>query len=180
MAVHRLFVAATPPAAIRAALIAAMGGVPGARWQTDEQLHITLRFIGEVERHRAEDIAASLGHVRHPAMMLALGACGTFARQGRIDTLWAGIQPRDRIKPLHDKIDRVLVQVGVPADTRAFLPHITLARFARGAAPTAEVAQRLSIALLPAFPIERFALYESHLSADGASYEPIAHYPLQG
>ncbi len=85
-----------------------MGGVPGARWQSDEQLHVTLRFVGEVDRHQAEDIAAALGHVRHPRSMLRTGPVGTFERQGRIDTLWVGIQPRDRIAPLHDKIDRAL------------------------------------------------------------------------
>jgi 2'-5' RNA ligase len=178
MAAHRLFVAATPPAAVRAALIGAMGGVPGARWQSDEQLHITLRFIGAVDRHQAEDIAAVLGNVRHPALTLALGPSGTFERQGRIDTLWVGIQPRDRIAPLHDRIDRALAQAGIAADRRAFVPHVTLARFARGAAPPIGIAQRIAIPQLPPFPLARFALYESHLGADGAVYEAIAHYPL--
>ena len=179
MADHRLFVAATPPATIRAALTVAMGGMPGARWQTDEQLHVTLRFIGSVDRHQAEDIAAVLGHVRHPPIMLELGTVGTFDRQGRIDTLWIGIQPRDRIAPLHDRIDRALVQAGVPADARAFRPHVTLARFTRGTAPDRAMASRMTIPPLPAFAIERFALYESHLGAGGASYEAIAHYQLR-
>jgi len=50
---HRLFVAIRPPAAIRAILLGAMGGISGARWQSEDQLHLTLRFIGEVDRHRA-------------------------------------------------------------------------------------------------------------------------------
>src|SRR3546814_10503522 len=60
---HRLFVAIRPPAAIRKALLSIMGGVEGARWQSDDQLHLTLRFIGEVDRHRADDIAAALATV---------------------------------------------------------------------------------------------------------------------
>jgi len=178
MTMHRLFVAATPPAAIRAALVASMGGVPGARWQSDTQLHITLRFIGEVDRHRAEDVAVALGHVRHPAITPQLGACGSFDRQGRIDTLWVGTQPRDCVASLHDAVDRALAQAGVSADARAFLPHITLARFPRSAAPTAEVAQQISIAPLPPFVINRITLFESRLGAEGASYEAIARYPL--
>ena len=65
---HRLFVALRPPPAIRARLLAAMGGVPGARWQDDDQLHLTLRFIGEVDRPVAEDIAAALGTIHAPPL----------------------------------------------------------------------------------------------------------------
>ena len=65
---HRLFVAIRPPAEIRRALTALMGGVAGARWQDDDQLHLTLRFIGEVDHHRAEDIAAALGGLHASAV----------------------------------------------------------------------------------------------------------------
>ena len=66
-----------------------MGGIAGARWQDDDQLHLTLRFIGEVDRHVATDVAAALGSVRHPPFELAVSGVGTFDRKGRIDTLWA-------------------------------------------------------------------------------------------
>jgi RNA 2',3'-cyclic 3'-phosphodiesterase len=94
MAHHRLFVALRPPAVTRTTLLGIMGGLPGARWQDDAQLHCTLRFIGEVDRHRAEDIAAALERVRRPAMTLSLGSAGMFERNGRVDTLWIGVQPR--------------------------------------------------------------------------------------
>ncbi|MBL0915966.1 MAG: RNA 2',3'-cyclic phosphodiesterase, partial [Sphingopyxis sp.] len=67
MSTHRLFVALRPPHSIRLALIAAMHGISGARWQDDEQLHLTLRFIGEVDHHRAADIAAALGSPYAPS-----------------------------------------------------------------------------------------------------------------
>ena len=178
MAGHRLFVAARPPARIRAALIGAMGGVTGARWQDDEQLHMTLRFVGEVDRHQAEDIAVALGHVRHPAIAASLGACGTFERQGRIDTLWVGVEPRAALAALHARIDRALGQAGVAPDRRAFLPHVTLARFGRGAAPAADVVMRIAIPARGPFAVDRMILFESRLGSDGARYEAIAHYPL--
>src|SRR3546814_1491418 len=62
---HRLFVALEPPAAVRHQLLDLMGGIANARWQTEAQLHLTLRFIGEVDRHRAEDVAAALGGIHH-------------------------------------------------------------------------------------------------------------------
>ena len=68
---HRLFVALRPPPDIRDALVDVMDELPGARWQDEEQVHVTLRFIGEVERHQAEDIAAALATVSAPALRSA-------------------------------------------------------------------------------------------------------------
>src|SRR3546814_15452040 len=55
---HRLFVALEPPAAVRHQLLDLMGGIANARWQTEAHVHPTLRFIGEVDRHRSTDVAA--------------------------------------------------------------------------------------------------------------------------
>jgi 2'-5' RNA ligase len=73
---HRLFVAIELPVAVRDRLLAAMGGVSGARWQRDDQLHLTLRFIGEIDRHIAQDIAAALGGVHAAPFELALRRVG--------------------------------------------------------------------------------------------------------
>ncbi len=176
---HRLFVALRPAAPVRARLLGIMGGVPGARWQNDAQIHCTLRFIGEVDRHRAEDIAALLGRVRHPAMTLTLGDVGTFDHAGRIDTLWIAVQPREQVKALHDKIDRLLGQAGVPPDERAFLPHITLARFSRSALPPSDMASRIVRPPSEPFTVASFELCESHLGSEGAVYDTVARYPLE-
>ncbi len=89
---HRLFVALRPPRAIREQLLATMAGVPGARWQDDEQLHLTLRFVGEVDRHLSEDLAAALGSVRHPPVAVSLDGVGSFMRGGR-GAIWGGHSP---------------------------------------------------------------------------------------
>ncbi len=178
MAHHRLFVAIRPPAPVRARLLGLMGGVPGARWQTDEQIHCTLRFIGGVDRHQAEDIATLLGRVRHPVMALTLSEVGAFERGGRVDTLWIGVQPREPIKALHDKIDRLLGQAGVAPDSRAFLPHITLARFSRSTPGPRNVARRIGPPPIEPFVAASFELYESHLGSEGAVYETVARYQL--
>jgi 2'-5' RNA ligase len=175
---HRLFVAIRPPRAMRAALLAAQGGVPGARWQDDEQLHLTLRFIGEVDRHRAEDIAAALGTIQAPRFQLALDGIGQFDRRNRPDSLWAGVKPHAPLKALHNKIDQALIRIGVAPEGRAYLPHITLARFSRGAAPGVSPAL-FTEALLPvAAEVREFCLFESELGAEGASYTIAARYPL--
>src|SRR4028118_2034772 len=90
---HRLFVAIRPPASIRARLLSAMGGISGARWQTDDQIHLTLRFIGEVDRHAARDIDAALASIHHPRFDIALSGLGTFHRRGQAAGGGAGAAP---------------------------------------------------------------------------------------
>ena len=71
---HRLFVAIRPPETVRERLLDLMEGMPGMRWQDDGQLHLTLRFIGEVDRPVAEDLSAALQHIRFERFSLALSA----------------------------------------------------------------------------------------------------------
>jgi len=175
---HRLFVAIRPPRAVRAALLAAMGGVANARWQSDEQLHLTLRFVGEVDRHTAEDVAAALGTVHHPRFHLALDGIGQFDRKGRVDTLWAGVAPHEPLKALHNKVDQALVRVGIPPESRAYLPHITLARFGRNAGPVEGLMIRSGGVTSATEEIDQFCLYESSLSRDGSVYTIVERYPL--
>lgn len=176
---HRLFVAIRPPQAIRTRLIDLMEGVSGARWQDEDQLHLTLRFIGEVDRHRAEDIATALASIRHPRFDIALSGLGTFERRGRPVTLWASVAPHAPLKALHKKIDQAVQRAGAEADRRAYLPHITLARLGPGAGAISGLIQARGGVSSPSFTVEAFRLYESHLSANGASYSVVEQYPLQ-
>lgn len=180
MSTHRLFVALRPPRPIRDILIAAMHGISGARWQNDEQLHLTLRFIGEVDRHQAEDIAAALGALYAPPVRARIAGAGMFERQGRPHMVWAGIEPHDALAALHRKIDQLLARVGVAPETRAFTPHVTLARLNRGAGPVAPFLAQGSGLSSPAFEFAHVTLYESELGHGGSRYHPVARYPLDG
>ena len=176
----RLFVALRPPPAIRAQLAATMDGVLGARWQDDEQLHITSRFIGEVERPVAEDIAAALGQIHADAPVVALQGVGRFERRGATTALWAGIAPHDALAALHRKVDQACIRAGLLPEHRAYLPHVTLARLARGAAgPDADrwIATHAGLASAP-FALPHLVLYESILNRDGARYEPVMRWAL--
>lgn len=178
---HRLFVALRPPAAVRAALRGIMAGVPHARWQDDDQLHLTLRFIGEVERPQAEDIAAALGHVGPESIAIALNGVGRFDKSGRTDAIWAGVSPHDALHRLHKKVDRALQAVGLPPEGRAYLPHITIARLQRSAGVEAQVdrylADHATLTSAPFAP-SHMTLFESRLGRDGALYEPIERWPI--
>ena len=179
MAMLRLFVGLRPPAPIRAQLRALMGGIPGARWQDDGQLHITLRFIGEVDERAAEDAALALSSVRWPPLAVALEGVGTFDNRGRINALWAGIRPREGLAGLHRKIDQALVRAGQPPERRAYLPHITLARMNAPAEAAERFVEAHAGLASPSFALDHFYLFESHLGHEGARYEAVERYPLQ-
>ena len=175
---HRLFVAVRPPPEIRRRLLAAMGGITGARWQTDDQLHITLRFIGEVDRHLARDVHAALGAVYHRRFEAAVTGVGTFETRGRSELVWAGVAPLEPLRALHKKVDHALARVGIEPDRRAFHAHITLARLGRSAGPAHNFLAEAGGLSTPAFTVDSFALFESRLSPEGAVYTPVEVYAL--
>lgn len=175
---HRLFVALRPPVSIRAALRDLMHDVDGARWQDDDQLHLTLRFIGEVGRHQANDIAEQLARVTAPPLTITLNGVGRFERRGRIDTLWAGVTPQEELAALHHKIDRACVQAGLPPEGRAYQPHITLARLNRPVEACATFLLREADMTSTPFTLDSFGLYESSLGHDGACYDLAERYRL--
>lgn len=177
---HRLFVALRPPVAIRAALLDLMEGVPGARWQDDDQLHLTLRFVGEVDGRTADDVAAALGSIHAPPLDLRLSGCGSFDSRGKLNALWAGVAPRESLAALHRKLDHALIRAGLPPEGRAYQPHITLARLPGSAGPVDGFLARHAGLSSPPFRIEHMTLYESTLGSSGAIYEPVERYPLSG
>lgn len=175
---HRLFVAIRPPQSIRRLLAESMGGIGAARWQSEDQLHITLRFIGEVDRHSANDVAAALAGVHHPRFEAALDGIGRFGREGEPGAVWAGLRPDEPFKALHKKIDQACVRAGLAPEGRAYRPHITLARLKRGSRPLeglAEIAAGLSS---PPFLIDAFSLFESILTPERAVHNPVQRYRL--
>jgi 2'-5' RNA ligase len=175
---HRLFVAIPLPATVRARLLDLMGGVAGARWLEDEQLHLTLRFIGEVDRHLARDIDAALSSVHHPGFSIALNGLGAFERRGEPVILWAAVEPHEPLRALHKKVDQALVRVGVEPDRRAYMPHITLARLPRGSGPVGSLVERSGGVGSPPFAVGEFRLYESSLTPDGPLYSLVERYSL--
>lgn len=175
---HRLFVAIRPPQSVRDLLLDRMDGVRGARWVEEEQIHLTVRFIGEVDRHVADDVHAALGGVHQPRFPLALAGLGSFDRKGGSAVLWAAVAPHEPLKALHKKVDQALERVGVPPDRRAFHPHITLARLPRGAGPLQPLVEGAGPLTSPPFEVDEFRLYESELTPHGPVYTVAGRYNL--
>jgi 2'-5' RNA ligase len=175
---HRLFVAIRPPEPIRDLLIDAMDESPDFRWQDDEQLHVTLRFIGEVDRPVADDLADALGRIRAERFLLRIANVGRFEQRSG-GALWAGVEPGEPLAALAAKVERVCQQVGLKPERRAFHPHITLARWkGRRTSETQDFLERRRGLSSPPFDITEFTLFESRLSRHGAHYEEVASYAL--
>jgi len=175
---HRLFAAIRPPEHIRDILLDAMDDSADFRWQDDEQLHLTLRFMGEVDRHVAADLSDALGRIRAAPFQLRISKVGTFDHRAA-GALWAGVEPKEQVATLAAKIERVCQQAGLEPEQRAFHPHITLARWkGRRTIELADFLDRRRSLTSEPFDVREFLLVESRLSRHGAHYEEIASYSL--
>ncbi len=176
----RLFVAVTLPDNLREGLSDLGHCLPAARWVAAENLHLTLRFIGEVDGADARDIDASLVAIRMPAFQLAMRGVGLFGDQRRPRALWAGVGPSGELARLQGKVEQAIVRAGRPPERRKFKPHVTLARFAANSgAKLQDFLAAHALLRSETFPVERFTLFSSFLSNSGAIYRPEADYDLQ-
>lgn len=175
---HRLFVAIRPPEEIRDLLIDAMDDSAELGWVAEDNLHMTLRFIGEVERPIANEIADALRRVRFRPFKLRLSGVRRFDRRSG-GAIWAAVSPRQPVTELAAKVDRACVASGIEPERRAFHPHITLARYRRSNAEVARLFEQGHADLVSVpFQVDEFTLFESRLSRHGAHYEEVANYAL--
>jgi len=175
----RLFVGVELPSDVTDRLYGLRGGVPGARWLEPENIHLTLRFIGDVEDHEFCDVDDALGRVSGPAFDLEINGAGEFSRGRRPVMIWAGITPSPALLDLQRRIDGGLVKAGFPPEGRRYTPHVTLARIKDGARARVRefVAGNNGVRLGP-FPVTHFTLFSSHLGHRAASYRAEAAYLL--
>src|SRR4051812_42937741 len=175
---HRLFVAIRPPEPIRDLLIDAMDDSADFRWQDEEQLHVTLRFVGEVEEPLAVDLADALGRIRADPFLLRIKGVGRFEQRSG-GALWAGVEPKEPLAALAAKVERVCQGVGLEPERRAYHPHITLARWkGRRTREAEDFLKRRQGLVSDPFEVAEFALFESRLSRHGAHYQAVANYQL--
>lgn len=176
---HRLFVAVDLPQAVKSALQGLCAGVPGAKWRRQDQLHLTLRFIGEVDGGVARDVCDALDGVQAPAFDIAVSGVGHFGDKRRPRVLWAGVDGVDPLKFLRERVERTLVNIGLEPEGRKYRPHVTLARL-QGARmhDVTEFESLHGDFRSVTFHVDRFVLFSSFLSGAGAIYTAEAEYPL--
>ncbi len=175
----RLFVAVELPEDVRTGLARLCAGVPDATWVKPENIHLTLRFIGEVDEGGFRDIDAALGQVLAPGFDVSLGGVGCFPKRGPPKVVWAGVAKNAALAHLYDKVESALVRTGLEPEGRKFAPHVTLARLKRARMGRVRefVSQNMSFEAGP-FPVRSFTLFSSFLARGGAIHRPETEYPL--
>ncbi len=175
----RLFIAVPIPEDMRRQLHAMGRSLPGGRAVVEEQIHLTLRFIGEVEGALFKDIRENLYTVEAAPFRVGIQGVGHFPPRGKPRVVWAGLQPKDPLVRLKRKIDTCLIQCGLPPDNRKFSPHITLARLNNP--PMQRITGFLAgnaFLRFDDFEVDRFLLYSSKLTNKGAVHTLEADYSL--
>jgi 2'-5' RNA ligase len=180
----RLFVAIDLPAPLKEQLAALTTRIDGVRWTEPENLHLTLRFIGDVSHETADAIQAALTDVQSPPFSLQLSGVGTFPANPRKPPriIWAGLSNPPAIQSLHEVIEKMVSDLGPTPDNRPFTPHITLGRVKSADDHTVstlrQFLERNAAFHTEAFIPAEFLLMESQLSASGSKYTSLARYPI--
>jgi 2'-5' RNA ligase len=175
----RLFIAVDLPKAATESLHALSFGIPGAKWVRPEQLHLTVRFIGDVDGGLFHDIRDILAGVARGPFSLQLKGVGCFPPRGAPRVLWVGLEKSEELQRLRREIDTMLLQTGLDPEKRKFSPHITLARLKNS--PVQKVMNFLAgnnLFRLDPFQVEDFRLYSSTLTPKGAYHRVERVYPL--
>lgn len=175
----RLFVALELPFELRTRLSRLATGLAGARWLPPENYHLTLRFLGEMPGHRAEELDSALAAMRCRSFTLQLSGVGLFEKAGRPQALWVGVERNPQLDHLQTKIETAVQRIGFEPERRRFTPHVTVARL-DNASPSklAEWVQANNLLRADPVAVEHFTLFSSHLGKEGAVYTPEVEYTL--
>ena len=175
----RLFAAIEPPQEICEGLLRRQQGIPGARWRTPEQMHVTLRFFGEIPESAAADLDGELREVSGPALELMLEGVGAFGEGAEVRAVWAGVAENTALRQLAGRCEAAARRAGLKPERRPFRPHLTLGYLKR--AEPARVAawiQGHNLLKSPPFRATWFGLYSSWSSPGGSRYDLEREYPL--
>lgn len=176
----RLFTGIEIGADMRALLGGLKSPLPGASWVDSRNLHITLRFAGDVDNPTAREFADQLSMIDVPCFSIRLEGLGVF---GKIDphTIWAGVEAGPELERLARANERAARLAGLKPETRAFHPHVTLARLkhTRDEA-VARLLGRHAAFRSPEILVSRFVLYSSKPSIGGGPYVAEETFLLAG
>jgi 2'-5' RNA ligase len=176
----RLFAAIAVPDVAAQALAPLAAGVPGARWVPVANLHITLRFAGEVSESDAEDLDSALSTVTVPPFEVELGGVGSFGARGEVFALWAGVLESETLSRLQRRCETAARRAGLKPDIRAWKPHVTLASVSGvGSSRVAAWTSAHNLLRVPPFRAEAFGLYSSWRTRKGSVYGLERSYPLR-
>ena len=158
------------------------------KWVRSENIHLSLKFLGDVEETRGEELRTALHRAaggnsgREPrALTLQITGFGVFPDYHRPHILWAGVMPEPGLELLQHAVEQAFGPLGFPTEARAFRPHITLARSARDAKPRDFTGLQELLAEVEfdeTVTISHVDLMQSTLKPDGPVYQVKYHERL--
>lgn len=176
----RSFIAISLPEPVRDEIDLVQDDLRGAMWTPEENLHLTLVFLGEQTRRTLEDLDALLLKVTGSAFALELAGVGHFG--GRDPRLaWVGVRESVELRRLQAKLETAARGAGVAVADRRYTPHVTVARWGRREVAEERLREwvaRNSLFSCAPFEVTGFELVQSELSRHGAVYTPLARYEL--
>lgn len=178
---HRLFVALLPSEPARAALAAMAESLARARWTPPEQLHLTLRFIGEVAEDETRRVREALSKVSVSPFPLGVEGAGRFPPRGQPGVVWAGVgTAHPFLLRLRQQVDDRLLASGVPFELTPFVPHFTIGR-TRESSPAAvdQWLKRHRDFAGPVWRVDAFHLMQSVAASGGVTHRCVESFPLR-
>ncbi|MDR0307624.1 MAG: RNA 2',3'-cyclic phosphodiesterase [Chitinispirillales bacterium] len=175
----RLFAAIDLPESARDDVSEIYEAIPGAKWTPESQLHLTLRFIGDVTEDTASEIDNALRTIKFEPFTMRLKSVGFFPPRKEPRILWCGIAANENVIRLQKRVERAVLSAGLPHEERKFSPHITVARL--NGSPPQKIAGFLcanSLFQTKPFLVTQFSLYSSILKREGALHIREAEYKL--
>jgi 2'-5' RNA ligase len=176
----RLFTALALPDTVLRSLEPLARGLGDVRWLAPDQQHLTLRFIGEVDQGRIDEIAEALALVDGLPLELRLEGLVHFPPRGAPRVMWVGLARNPELARLKRRIHRALATGGGGPVGRTFTPHVTLARIKGPLSPdrVGTYLMRHSLYRSEPFAVSDFHLYSSWLKPWGPDYQIEASYEL--
>jgi RNA 2',3'-cyclic 3'-phosphodiesterase len=176
----RLFTAIEIPDEVRLALSALREPMPGAKWVDAADLHLTLRFAGDIGGGAAREFEAELNAADADAFEIGLSGLGAFGGNDPT-TIFAGVASCPALEALARVHERAARNAGLPPEKRTFKPHVTLARLRNGSVEkVANYLSRHGAFKTAPFFVSRAVLYSSKPLVGGGPYAVEATYPLRG
>ena len=174
----RLFIGLELPEPQCQQLLALSAPISGLRWQSRAQLHLTMRFRGELSEAQVAELSQALTTLRAPVFELQLGGVGYFGSPQRPSILWAGVVVPAPLQALREQIDQ-LIAPWCAADPQRFVPHVTLARCGPGSGSLQGFLQQQRGLLSAPWRVTELCLFASDPGPGGSRYSVLARYPLE-
>lgn len=175
----RLFIAIELPKDLKDEIEALHKPIDGIRWQSAEQVHITLKFLGDTSCEQLADLKTKLKDIQSPAFHLEIKGLDKFPAKGIPKVIWVGVSEAPKLMQLQTRVEDASLEAGFIKERHTFKPHITLARVKKEGEIAAYQFLRKRFTYSKEIEINHFTLFQSHLSAEGARHEVVKRYSLE-